>query len=83
MRLDIGIRAVKEEVPTSMTPGRHRLRIVRLNGLSIGPIKYGEVVGIFSEDGRVRLDIGIRAMKEEVPASHESWATRLKIRRVK
>ncbi|NEP61693.1 MAG: hypothetical protein F6K31_32865 [Symploca sp. SIO2G7] len=38
--------------------------------------EWNDLVGIFSEDGRVRLDVGIRAMKEEVPASHESWATR-------
>lgn len=79
-RLDIGERAMKENVPASHNSWATRLRIVRLNGLSIGPIIYGEVVGIFSEDGNWRLDIGERAMKENVPASHNSWATRLKIR---
>ena len=79
-RLDIGERAMKENVPASHNSWATRLRIVRLTGLSLGPVTYGDVVGIFSEDGKWRLDIGERATKENVPASHNSWATRLKIR---
>lgn len=78
-RLDIGSRAMKRDVPASHDSWATRLRIVRLNGLNLGPVTYGETVGIFSEDGKYRLDIGTDAMKEAVPASHESWATRLRI----
>ncbi|NEO40652.1 MAG: hypothetical protein F6J90_31695 [Moorea sp. SIOASIH] len=81
-RLDLGIRAMKEEVPASHESWATRLRIVPLNELALGSITYGTVVGVFSEDARVRLDVGICAMKEEVPASHESWATRLHIRKL-
>jgi len=81
VRLDIGIRAMKEEVPASHDSWATRLRIVPLNQLALGQITYGTVVGIFSETKQVRLDIGIRAVKERVPASHDSWATRLKIRK--
>ncbi len=81
-RLDIGTRATKENVPASHESWATRLRVIRLSSASSGPINYGDVVGIFSEDGKWRLDIGTRATKESVPASHESWATRLKFRHV-
>ena len=41
----------------------------------------GHVVGIFSEDGRVRLDLGSASCKP-CAASHESWATRVFVRPV-
>ncbi|MGB1256647.1 MAG: hypothetical protein ACPG51_12345 [Thiolinea sp.] len=79
-RLDIGIRAMKEEIPADHESWATKLTIKRLDGDNQGPVHYDDVVGIFSEDGRVRLDVGIRAMKEEIPADHESWATRLRIK---
>lgn len=79
VRLDIGTRATKENVPTSHESWSTRLRIVRLDGPSAGPVAANHLVGIFSEDGNWRLDTGDRAMKENVPASHESWATQLVI----
>lgn len=82
VRLDIGLRAVKAEVPGTHESWATRLYIRRLDGPSAGPVLSNHLVGIFSEDGRVRLDIGTRAMKENVPASHRSWATVLYIRRL-
>jgi hypothetical protein len=41
---------------------------------------YEDVVGIFSEDGKFRLDIGTDTMKKNVAADHNSWATRLRIK---
>lgn len=78
-RLDIGSDAVKKSVPASHDSWATRLLIRRLNGESSGVVSYGDVVGIFSEDGKWRLDIGTDAMKKSVPASHNSWATRLRI----
>jgi hypothetical protein len=79
VRLDIGTRATKETVPASHGSWATRLRIVRHDGPSAGPVAANHPVGIFSEDGNWRLDIGDRAMKENVPASHDSWATQLVI----
>ncbi len=45
-------------------------------------ITFGETVGIFSTTDPVRLDIGTLAMKENVPDTHESWATELVLRRL-
>ena len=78
-RLDIGEAATKKNIPSSHNSWATRLRIVPLNQADIGRISYGQVVGIFSEDGKWRLDIGEAAMKKNTPASHNSWATRLKI----
>lgn len=82
VRLDIGSRATKVNVPASHESWATRLRIVRLDGPSNGTVSSGHVVGIFSEDGQWRLDIGTRAMKENVPASHNSWATQLVLKRL-
>jgi hypothetical protein len=79
-RLDIGTDAVKRNIPASHESWATRLRIVRLSGPNAGPVTYEDVVGIFSDDGRFRLDIGTDAMKRNVPADHDSWATRLRIR---
>ena len=81
-RLDIGTRSMKEVVPASHESWATRLRIVPLSRVGTGPIQYNEVVGIFSEDKKWRLDIGTAAVKESVSASHESWATRLKFESV-
>ncbi|MGB1256646.1 MAG: OmpA family protein [Thiolinea sp.] len=80
-RLDIGARAMKEEVPADHRSWATRVVFKRLDGPDEGPVQYGELLGIFSEDNRARLDIGIRAVKEEVPPNHESWATRLRIKK--
>ena len=78
-RLDIGTDAVKRNIPASHESWATRLRIVRLSGPNVGPVTYEDVVGIFSEDAKFRLDIGTDAMKKNVPADHDSWATRLRI----
>ena len=80
VRLDIGEAATKKNIPASHESWATRLRIVRLSGVSNHSLSYGEIVGVFSEDGEWRLDIGTDAMKQNVPATHDSWATRLKIR---
>jgi hypothetical protein len=80
VRLDIGTDAVKQNVPASHESWATRLRISRLNGPNVGPVMYEDIVGIFSEDARFRLDIGTDAMKKNVPADHDSWATRLRIK---
>jgi phosphotransferase system IIB component len=79
-RLDIGTDAVKQNVPASHESWATRLRITRLSGPNVGPVTYEDVVGIFSEDGKFRLDIGTDAMKKNVAADHDSWATRLRIK---
>ncbi len=79
-RLDIGKRSMKGKGPASHSSWATRLRIVPLNNLALGPIEYGTVIGVFSENGQYRLDISNRAVKKSVPASHDSWATRLRIR---
>ena len=78
-RLDIGTWAMKKNVPASHESWATKLRIKRLDGESSGPVRTEHVVGIFSEDGRKRLDIGTASMKKDISASHESWATMLKI----
>ncbi|MBX2826520.1 MAG: matrixin family metalloprotease [Flavobacteriaceae bacterium] len=77
-RLDIGEDATKKNVPAGHNSWATRLVIKRLNGAQ-GPIMQDDVIGIFTEDGKYRLDIGTDAMQKTVPASHNSWATRLKI----
>ncbi len=83
VRLDIGTKAVKKAVPASHDSWATRLVFKRLDGKSEGEVHDEHLVGIFSEDGKYRLDIGTMAMKENVPASHESWATKLKIKKIK
>lgn len=78
-RLDIGTDAMQHEVPITHESWATKLIIKKLNGESSGTVNYGDIIGIFSENGTIRLDIGSLAMKKEVPASHESWATILKI----
>lgn len=80
VRLDIGTDAMKKNVPASHDSWATRLVIKRLDGANSGPISDEHLVGIFSEDGKVRLDIGTDAMKKNVPATHDSWATRLVIK---
>ena len=48
----------------------------------MGFITYGQLVGVFSEGYEARLDVGSAAMKQQIPATHESWATRLRIQRL-
>merc|ERR1712232_17049 len=80
-RLDVGEAAMKKNGPPNHESWATRLYIKRLGGGS-NAIKYNELVGIFSESNNKRLDIGGDAMKQEVPASHESWATRLRIKKI-
>ena len=81
-RLDLGERAMKKNGRISHESWATRLRMKRLNGTSNTPLRYGEIIGLFSECGKKRLDIGERAMKENIPASHDSWATRLHIQKL-
>ena len=39
-------------------------------------------IKVLSENGNCRLDVGGASMRAEIDASHESWATRLFIRRL-
>lgn len=78
-RLDIGTRATKENVPETHRSWATVLEIRAANGTKTGPVQYGDLIGIFSTTQPYRLDIGTRATKEDVPASHSSWATVLKI----
>ncbi|MEQ4616765.1 MAG: ETX/MTX2 family pore-forming toxin [Corticimicrobacter sp.] len=82
LRLDIGTWGLKKNIPANHDSWATRLVIRRLDGPNTGTVAADHTVGIFSEDGRVRLDIGNWAMQREVPASHESWATRLVIRKL-
>src|SRR5262249_37195669 len=41
-----------------------------------------QFVGVFSENGEWRLDIGTNAMKKLTPKTTETWATKLVIRRL-
>ncbi|MCF5710713.1 hypothetical protein GIV19_26105 [Pseudomonas syringae] len=82
-RLDIGSNAVKVATPASWNSWATRLHIRRLPGnTGTGAIKYGETIGIFSEGGMYRLDIGTQATKINTPAGWESWATILNVRRL-
>eukprot|EP00008_Paramoeba_atlantica_P003010 CAMPEP_0201489422 /NCGR_PEP_ID=MMETSP0151_2-20130828/22793_1 /ASSEMBLY_ACC=CAM_ASM_000257 /TAXON_ID=200890 /ORGANISM="Paramoeba atlantica, Strain 621/1 / CCAP 1560/9" /LENGTH=153 /DNA_ID=CAMNT_0047875021 /DNA_START=95 /DNA_END=557 /DNA_ORIENTATION=+ len=81
-RLDIGIQSMKEEIPASHDSWATRFVIKRLDGPNRGPISSDHVVGIFSVLQHVRLDIGSASVKKQVSASHESWATRLWIKRL-
>ena len=81
-RLDLGERAMKKNGSVSHESWATRLHVKRLQPSGNTPIKYGEIIGLFSECGRKRLDIGERSMKENVPAHHDSWATRLRINKV-
>lgn len=82
-RLDIGTRAMKVNTPDDKNSWATRLKIKRLPGnTGTGAIKYGELIGIFSENGGTRLDLGTDAVKVGTPANWQSWATELKIRRL-
>lgn len=82
VRLDIGTRAMKKNASPNHESWATRLKIKRLDGPSTGVVCSNHVIGIFSEDGKFRLDIGTQAVKEDVPASHVSWATLLNIQPV-
>jgi len=48
----------------------------------MGVVKFGHTIGIFSSDYQGRLDIGVSTMKKQQSASHDSWATKFRIRRI-
>lgn len=81
-RLDIGgasVSQVRSDHESNLT----RLKIKRLNGGGSEDISDEDLVGIFSEDGKYRLDIGqCKEGKKTQPEDHESWATLLEIRRL-
>lgn len=79
VRLDIGTRSMKRNAPADQNSNTSRLVIKRLDGSNSGQVHYGHVVGIYSEDGRYRLDLGGNGMKETASSSHNSWATRLQV----
>lgn len=88
VRLDIGSLAVTPQSPDheswatqlfiSNADNNERKPGLRKSG----QVRYGDPIGIYSFDGKFRLDLGSDSMKTEVPASHDSWATRLNIQRV-
>jgi len=82
-RLDVGTWAMKKLVPSDHDSWATRLVIKRLDGENNGTVSSAHKVGIFTESGTVRLDLGTQAMKKEIPATHDSWATRLVIKALK
>jgi hypothetical protein len=81
-KLDIGDDAAQKNTPASWNSWATELVIKRLDGPSSGPISSLHVVGIYSKDQPYRLDIGTDTMKRNTPASFESWATQLVIKRL-
>ena len=85
-RLDIGSASVYREIDASHSSWATRLHIHRApaaRGTPVHePLLSTTLVKIVSENGKCCLDIGAASMKAECEASHESWATRLVIRRV-
>lgn len=78
-RLDIGLFAMKKFTPVSTLTKTTMLRIQRLDGPSIGDVEDTHIVGIFSEDGKYRLDIGTASMKMNTSPAFLSTCTQLKI----
>jgi hypothetical protein len=80
-RLDIGGLPFKRNTPTSEVSSTTLFQFKRLDGPNTGPVRDDHIVGIFSADGKYRLDVGTASMKVNVPVSHVSWATSLKLER--
>jgi len=78
-RLDVGGASMKKEIDASHESWATRLYLRRLDGPNEGPVRLGHLIGVFSENGKCRLDVGHGSVKE-CKASHESWATRLFVR---
>jgi len=79
-RLDIGIASMKAECAASHESWATRFRIKPLKPGAGQYLDYSDLVGIFSESNDKRLDVGSGSVKKECPDSHESWATRFRIK---
>ena len=64
-RLDLSRASLRRETPETHDSPTTRLKLRRLDGPSIGPVSACHVVGIFSEDGKKRLDL-VRAVRPQV-----------------
>ena len=76
-RLDLSCASLRRETPETHDSPTTRLKLRRLDGPSIGPVSACHVVGIFSEDGKKRLDL-VRAVLPQVTI-HQTAATCLLI----
>ena len=83
VRLDIGVASFRRNTAGTHDSWATRLVLRRLDGANKGDVMEGHVFGIFSEDGRKRLDLGCASIEEQRDVRHESWATRLRIRPLK
>jgi len=81
-RLDIGWASLVHECPEDIDTSSTRLRLRRLDGPTEGAVWSDHTVGIFSDEGHLRLDIGSDSVQKECEAEHESWATRLLIKKL-
>ena len=80
-RLDIGHASVKEQ-HAGHESWATRLFIRPVGHRANGPptvLSYGQLVGIFSQDGRKRFDVGGAGVYKDCDAGHESCTTRLRI----
>ena len=78
-RLDIGTKAMKKKQKWNHNSWATRLQIKRLDGPSEGDVEDTHVIGVFTEGGTCRLDIGRGSMKDYAKATHLVSATRLHI----
>ncbi len=85
VRLDIGTWAMQQNTPAAENNDYTQVYVYKLkaNGApdtsDNGALSSGDKIGIFSKNMQCRVDLGFFATKENVPASHKSWATQLHI----
>ncbi|MBL4940219.1 MAG: SUMF1/EgtB/PvdO family nonheme iron enzyme [Colwellia sp.] len=77
-RLDIGATATKKLVTTNHESWATRLVIRRLDGPSEGRLESNHVFGVFSENGKYRLDIGQSIKKTSIDISDSTTKFRIK-----
>lgn len=82
LRLDIGEACFARKVEANRISETTVFVIRGLNGEKSGPIKNGATVGIFTSDGKYRLDLDSPPLKTRMTNSWDSWATRLRIKNV-
>ena len=80
VRLDISVASFKRNTVGTHDSWATRCVLRRLDGPSEGDVEEGHVLGIFSENGSTRLDLGCASIKEQRNVQQESWATRLRIK---
>ena len=76
--LDLGTDAMQDNISASHVSWATKFKIVSMEDPGWeGPICFGDRVRIFTSDKNYIVDIGTDAMKKSIPASHDSWATRI------